>query len=169
MATLPGWTCSTAAGAPNAKLIILAMNDPDNVSSSIVATIQEHFPHLQILARASNRADAYELLESGVEHVYRETFDTSLRLWRRKRFTATWVFRATRPTEANASSGAVMREDLRDLARLRHDKQEYLSSAKKLIADLERLMTDEMQRHDENRDAGWDSEPIRREFGNVED
>ena len=155
-----------SAGAKNAKLIILAINDPENVKQ-MVATIQEHFPHLQIMVRASNRADAYELLESGVEHVYRETFDTSLRMGaqalRLLGFESHQAHRSERIFRRRDE------KDLRDLALLRHDKQEYMSSARKFIVDLERLMTEEMQRHDENRDAGWDSEPIRREFGNVED
>ncbi len=44
----------------------------------LFATAKKHFPHLAILARASDRPDAYDLLEAGVEHVYRETLDSSL-------------------------------------------------------------------------------------------
>ena len=42
--------------------------------------MQEHFPHLVIFARARNRAHAYQLLELGITHVVRETFESSLEL-----------------------------------------------------------------------------------------
>jgi len=45
-----------------------------------VRLARAHFPHLTILARANDRADAYELLDAGVTHVYRDTLDTSLRM-----------------------------------------------------------------------------------------
>ncbi len=147
-----------AAGAQNAKLIVLAMNDPDNIKK-IVGTVREHFPHLHILARASNRADAYELLEMDVEHVYRETFDTSLRMGvqalRLLGFHSHQAHRSERIFRRRDE------KDLRDLALLRHDKHEYLSSSRKFIADLERQMTDEMNRQDENRDAGWETDPMK--------
>jgi len=45
-----------------------------------VHTIQKHYPHLKILVRSIDRGDANKLLTSGVNEVYRETLDTSLRL-----------------------------------------------------------------------------------------
>jgi glutathione-regulated potassium-efflux system protein KefB len=68
-----------AARADKARLFILAIDD---VQSSVrtAREVQEHFPHLVIFARARNRAHAYQLLELGITHVVRETFESSLEL-----------------------------------------------------------------------------------------
>jgi glutathione-regulated potassium-efflux system protein KefB len=68
-----------AARADKARLFVLAIDD---VQSSIrtAREVQEHFPHLVIFARARNRAHAYQLLELGITHVVRETFESSLEL-----------------------------------------------------------------------------------------
>jgi monovalent cation:H+ antiporter-2, CPA2 family len=46
----------------------------------MVSTVKVNFPHLKILSRAYDRRDAYELMEAGVDNIYRETLDSSLRL-----------------------------------------------------------------------------------------
>src|SRR5690606_26559350 len=68
-----------AAGAERARLIILCVGDPD-VTLALAKQVRKHFPHLTIIARAAGRLSAYELLESGVEHVHRESVDGALRL-----------------------------------------------------------------------------------------
>jgi len=68
-----------AAGAEKAELMVLAIDDHARLMG-LVETVKKHFPHLRILARARGRIEAYDLLEKGVEHVYRESFDTSLRM-----------------------------------------------------------------------------------------
>lgn len=42
-----------AAGAETAKLLVIAVDDPDK-TIEIVDTTQKHFPHLQIIVRAKN-------------------------------------------------------------------------------------------------------------------
>ncbi|WP_226664061.1 monovalent cation:proton antiporter-2 (CPA2) family protein [Microbulbifer aggregans] len=66
-----------AAGAENAKLVILTLSD-QAASLEIVSRIQKHFPHLTILARARNRMHQYALMEAGVQYIYRETVDSAL-------------------------------------------------------------------------------------------
>ncbi|HEY1417973.1 MAG TPA: monovalent cation:proton antiporter-2 (CPA2) family protein, partial [Myxococcaceae bacterium] len=68
-----------AARADKARLFVLAIDD---VQSSLrtAREVQEHFPHLVIFARARNRAHAYQLLELGITHVVRETFESSVEL-----------------------------------------------------------------------------------------
>ena len=68
-----------AAGAAQAKLFILAIDD-EVKSLAIIETVQRHFPRVQILARATSRQHAYELLRLGVPQVYRETFGSALDL-----------------------------------------------------------------------------------------
>lgn len=66
-----------AAGAHNAKLVILTLSD-QAASLEIVAQIRKHFPHLAILARARNRMHQYALMEAGVQYIFRETVDSAL-------------------------------------------------------------------------------------------
>jgi len=68
-----------AAGAEDAKLFVLAIDDKEKASQT-VKTIKKHFPHLKIMARAFDRSHTYELLHEGVDNVRRETFDSALQL-----------------------------------------------------------------------------------------
>lgn len=65
------------AGAAKAKLLIVAVDDPDK-SLEIVRMAKRSFPNLQIIARARNRRHAYELHKVGADYFRRETFDASL-------------------------------------------------------------------------------------------
>jgi voltage-gated potassium channel Kch len=68
-----------SAGAEQAKLLILAIDDPEK---AIEATklVKNNFPHLRILARAFDRRHAYELCQAGVDYFERETFESALHL-----------------------------------------------------------------------------------------
>ena len=68
-----------AAGAKDARLLILAMDDPAAVlKAAELAT--KHFPKLTKLARAGTRGDVNKLKAAGVHHVRRETFSSSLEI-----------------------------------------------------------------------------------------
>jgi len=69
----------TAAGAENAQLLIVAIDNADK-SLQIIDNIKEHFPHLKILARAIDRRHAYQLIKRDIESFRRETFDSALHL-----------------------------------------------------------------------------------------
>jgi monovalent cation:proton antiporter-2 (CPA2) family protein len=70
-----------AAGAKEAKIFVLAIDDREK-ALEIAETVNTHFPHLKILARAFDRAHAYQFLNRGVENVYREVFGSSVDLAR---------------------------------------------------------------------------------------
>lgn len=65
------------AGAKQAKLLIIAVDDPDTCLE-IVKLAKQEFPQLKIYSRARNRRHAYELYKAGVNYFKRETFDSSL-------------------------------------------------------------------------------------------
>ncbi len=66
-----------SAGAQHAKLLIVAVGNPDT-NLEIVKLAKQEFPHLKIYARARNRRHAYELHKLGVDYFRRELFDSSL-------------------------------------------------------------------------------------------
>lgn len=65
-----------SAGAANARLLVVAVDDPPT-ASRIVELARAHFPALQLIVRARGRTDAYVLAEQGVPH-FRETFHAAV-------------------------------------------------------------------------------------------
>lgn len=155
------------AGAAKAQILIIALEDPDQVSR-LVQAARQHFPHLKIFSRATGRIHAYELFEMGVEQVYRQSLDSSLHL-------GVDALRALgfRGLQARRAADTFRRRDeeyLRELAEMRHDSHAYFSRAREMIAELERLM--EKETFDEAasiRDGAWDPESLRRELRGYED
>lgn len=68
-----------AAGAANASLIVISLDDPDK-SMNIIELCKKHFPSLPIVARAVDRRHAYRLLRQDISSIRRETLDSSVRL-----------------------------------------------------------------------------------------
>ena len=66
-----------AAGAEHAKIFVLAIDDIEASMRTAEAVVHE-FPHLKIIARARNRRHAYNLMDLGIEHIFRETLQSSL-------------------------------------------------------------------------------------------
>jgi glutathione-regulated potassium-efflux system ancillary protein KefC len=66
------------AGAASARILVVAVNDVAQ-SLGIVDLAQEHFPNLQIVARARDVTHWHQLRERGVLLVEREMFESSLR------------------------------------------------------------------------------------------
>jgi monovalent cation:proton antiporter-2 (CPA2) family protein len=70
-----------AAGAEQAKLLVVALDDPPAVVR-VVEVAKRDFPHLAILARARNRWFAHLLMDRDVEGQVRDTYFSSLELAR---------------------------------------------------------------------------------------
>jgi monovalent cation:proton antiporter-2 (CPA2) family protein len=152
-----------SAGAANAKVLIVAVDDHETVLK-LVETARKHWPHLEIMARAVGRTEAYDLLDAGVDHVYRETFDSSLRI-------GVDALRALgHPAyDAHRRGRAFRRHDermLRELAAHRGDRATYIREANRRREEMERVLADDVadpaSRH---HDAGWDTDRLRADFG----
>lgn len=68
-----------AAGAEQAKLMIVALDDMEAVLR-VVEVVRRNFPGLKIMARARNRRHAHLLMDRGAEWIVRDTFHSSLRM-----------------------------------------------------------------------------------------
>ncbi len=147
-----------AAGADEAKILILALND-DEKSLEIINAVKRRFPHLKIFARASDRTQAYELLEAGVKHVYLESLDTSLRVGvdalKALGFRAYQAYRASKIFRYHDEKSII------ELSHLRHDKKGYITQARQRIEDLEQLLLSELREEKEHVDVGWDTTTMR--------
>lgn len=143
-----------AAGAQRAKVILVAIDNPAK-TLELVHTIKKNFPHLQILARAVSRSDAFDLIEAGVEHVYRETFDSSLRMG-----TDALRLLGMRAYRAQRAARAFRRRDerfLRETAAQRHDTADLTAFVRRQTKNLERVLQNEYE-HKTPDDASWDIE-----------
>ena len=150
-----------ASGADSARVLVIAIDDPDKILQ-IVETAHRHYPHLTILARATSRTHAYELLDAGVDLVYRETLDTSLKM-------GVDVMRAlgVRGYEAHRRARMFRRHDenaLRELAAMRHDRPAYIRRARQQLDELEQILTADRVDRDEELDAAWDTRTLREEI-----
>jgi monovalent cation:proton antiporter-2 (CPA2) family protein len=68
-----------AAGAEQAKLLIVALDDMEAVLR-VVEVVRRNFPRLKIMARARNRRHAHLLMDRGADWIVRDTFHSSLRM-----------------------------------------------------------------------------------------
>ena len=149
-----------AAGAGDARLIVLALDNHEK-NLELVHTVRKHFPNLTILARAIDRPDAYALMDAGVQHVYRETFDSSLRLGvEALRLLGRLAYQADRAARTFRRHDD---EALDELRAVREDREAYLGVARRRIADLERTLLADLTETKET-EAGWDAESLRQEL-----
>jgi monovalent cation:proton antiporter-2 (CPA2) family protein len=138
-----------AAGATRAKLFVLAIDD-EAKALQIIRTIKQEFPHLKILARATSRQHAYEILRLGVDQVYRETLGSALDL-------SVDALRELGMDERRARRAAeIFRKhdeaSVREMAKIPDDDEAYVSIARKHIENLERALASDLGMQDA-RDA----------------
>jgi hypothetical protein len=151
-----------AAGAGSARLMIVTVDNHDTVRK-ILDTAKKHFPHLKVLTRVAGRPEAYELVDEGMEFIYRDGVDTALRMGvDALRMLDQPHFHAHRSAKTFFQHDE---ESIRELGRMRHDRKAYFSAARERIAALEELILSELDWSEEERDAGWDTDSLREEFG----
>lgn len=152
-----------AAGVERARLFVLAVDEQEK-SIEIARTVREHFPHVQIFARARNRAHVYELRAMGVKHVFRETFGSALEL-------GTALLRETgvRAHRATMLARAFRRHDEAALDKLASlwgkDENEYFAAAKQAQEEAEQLLRGALDVTKASVDDAWDTESLRADFG----
>ncbi len=146
-----------SAGAHRARLLIVAIDHHDK-ALELVHEVKKHFPNLTILARARGRREAFDFHDLGVVHVYRETFDSSLRLG-----TAALELLGMRSYRAHRAARAFRRHDerfLRETAQKRQETGDWFKFARTRSDDLLKVLRDEYEREPE-LEEGWDTDAIR--------
>lgn len=141
-----------AAGADNAKSIVVAFNDPED-AMKVVQLCQQNFPHLKILARARGRVEAHELLQAGVTQFSRETFSSALELGRKALMAI-----GMHPHQAHRAQHHFRRLDMRMLRELmpHHEGDSaQVSRVREARRELEDIFQTEMQ-HERRQYDGWD-------------
>ncbi len=149
-----------AAGADTAEMIIIALDTPEKCLD-VIHTVKKHFPDLHILVRAYDRADAYEFMDEGILHIYRETLDSSLRMG-----VDALRLLGFRKYQAQRAANIFRKHDdkaLKHLASIRNDRQEYINLTREKISELEEFITSDIREAEESKDSGWDVESLREE------
>ncbi|ATZ96119.1 MULTISPECIES: glutathione-regulated potassium-efflux system protein KefB [Dickeya] len=141
-----------AAGAAQAQSIVITCNEPED-AMTIVHLCQQHFPHLEILARARGRVEAHEFLQVGVTQFSRETFSSALELGRK-----TLISLGMHPHQAYRAQQHFRRLDMRMLRELMPQRQgdvAQISRVKEARRELEDIFEREMLR-ERRRPDDWD-------------
>lgn len=147
-----------AAGAAEASILIIAIDSPET-NLEIVKIVKQHFPNLEIMVRSKNRMDTYELLDEGVENIYREHLDTSIRLgvdvMKKLGYRTYSAFRAGQNFIKYDEAA------LRTLSKNRKDMKVYISDVREQIALQEELLQSDRQIVPSANDHAWDSKEMR--------
>lgn len=141
-----------AAGAARAKLLVLAIDDPET-SLRVVDAVREHFPNLTIVARARNVTHWQELRSRGIKVVERETFEAAIVVGRRA-LEALGV----RPYEARERADLFRRHNVKTLEDILphwQNEAERTSMVRSAREQLERQMERDRAELDRQDGHGW--------------
>jgi glutathione-regulated potassium-efflux system ancillary protein KefC len=141
------------AGAAQARVLVIAVDDIDQ-SLEIADLAKEHFPQLQLVARARNVTHLYRLREVGVQLIERETFESALNTGRSVLELMGWEPHAARNLAWRFKRHNL--EQLEELKALRGDQASLIAAAKAGRTQFETLIKEEQavrkankpQRHD---------------------
>ncbi|AKK73110.1 potassium transporter [Chryseobacterium gallinarum] len=126
-----------AAGIEEAEILVLCLDDPDD-NMFIAELVREHYPDVKIFVRAKNRIDAYEYLNNGITHIYRETLGTAVDM-------AVDVLHETGMRKYAARRlgqrfMAIDKASIRKLARIKENDDIALFSTKEILQREEELL-----------------------------
>ncbi|MBW4553116.1 MAG: glutathione-regulated potassium-efflux system protein KefC [Aphanocapsa sp. GSE-SYN-MK-11-07L] len=148
-----------AAGANQARLMIVAIDDPEK-TVEVVRLVSKHFPHLKILARATDRRHAYELIRRGADVIQRETFESALELG-----TEALKLLGSRSYKAHRAANLFRDHDekvLREMALLEGDETAIIARARQMSQDLAQLLQSDNRELTQDVDRAWDISALRR-------
>lgn len=144
------------AGAASAKVFVVAVDDREQ-SLRIVDLVKEHFPHLELVARARDVPHWNDLRDRGVLRVDREVFESSLRTGRR-----VLELLGQAPHEARRQAMRFRRHNLQLFEKMypyHRDRAKMIAVVKEGRQQLEEQMARERADMEERRKRGDDRLP----------
>ncbi|MES2508164.1 MAG: monovalent cation:proton antiporter-2 (CPA2) family protein [Verrucomicrobiota bacterium] len=143
-----------AAGAEKAKIFVCAVDD-EAKSLEIVDLVRHEFPHLRILARATSRNHAYELIKRGITDYRRDLLGSSLDL--SVDILRALGYRAHRAVRAVELFRCYDEESVRELAKhYGGDQATYISMARQHLENLESVFRQDLKRQHLDAEDAWD-------------
>lgn len=150
-----------AAGASDAMLLIVAVDDSDK-TKEIIETAEKYFPHLKIITRTHNWNDYFDMIERDLLGTYREFFDVALRMG-----ADALGFLGYRKNQVHRALKKFRKHDeefLVDVAKVRHEHKSYIKHGRQVIEDLEKMILEDIENEAKDKDLGWDATTIKEEF-----
>jgi glutathione-regulated potassium-efflux system ancillary protein KefC len=141
------------AGAEQARILVLAVDDIQH-SLAIATLAREHFPQLQIVARARNVQHYFRLRELGVHLIERETLDSALMSAR-----SVLELLGMQPHAARKQAWRFRQHTLEQLAvmqPLHRDEAALTAAAREGRQQLEALFAQERGQAAARQRKGWD-------------
>jgi len=148
-----------SAGIAQAKILICAIDNP-TITKQVTKLVKEKYPHVELMIRAKNRYDAYDLINMGIENIYRESLDTSLAL--AKDVLSKLGFRKYTLNRQVQNFIKYDESSIRRLAKEPKRDDTYIFKARKELEETEKLLDDDFKRGIVEYDNHWDSELIRK-------
>ncbi|MBC7647776.1 MAG: glutathione-regulated potassium-efflux system protein KefC [Vitreoscilla sp.] len=145
------------AGAATAKILVVAVDSVEQ-SMKIIDLAKEHFPQLQIVARARDVTHLNQLRDKGVMRVERELFESSLRSAR-----SVLELLGQPPHEARQNAMRFRQHNLALLEQLyphHKDRAKLIVVAKQGRQQLEEQMAREREQLAQKRTAAWHDEVV---------
>ncbi|WP_432821455.1 monovalent cation:proton antiporter-2 (CPA2) family protein [Trichloromonas sp.] len=144
-----------SAGADTARILFVAMNDPATVDT-LVTTAKKHFPNLKIMARSGSNLATHDVIDLGVDQVYRDFLDASLRAG-----VDVLTGLGHRRYSAKRAAQHFLTYDeaaIHQLAPHRHDQGSYIANARELIRLQEQILANDRAVINNQHDHAWDTD-----------
>lgn len=127
-----------SAGIEHAKLLIIAIDDSVK-ALELAQYVREKYPQVKILARVRGRTQAYDFLKLHFTDVYRETFDTSLRM-------GADALKVLGFSHSHAARSVQLfkehdEETLRRMYKYLENEEEYIAEVKRSRKNLEKALS----------------------------
>jgi len=140
------------AGAARARVLVLAIDDMAQ-SLEVAALAREHFPQLQVVARARNVQHYYGLRDLGVTLIERETLDAALMSAR-----SVLELMGIEPHEARTSAMRFRKHNIAQVEQLfphHRDESRLIAMIKQGRQQLEEQFAQERQLAKAHKGKGW--------------
>ncbi|MEN0004490.1 MAG: monovalent cation:proton antiporter-2 (CPA2) family protein [Bacteroidota bacterium] len=147
-----------SAGIAEADIFIIAIDHPET-NIELVEIMKKKYPHVKLMVRARNRYDAYQMLNLGVDNIYRESLDTSVKL--ASDALHQMGFRKYTILRQAQQFIAYDEESMRRLASQPEVDSDYVFKVRQEIALQEKLLEENRKRGIIKDDNHWDSEQMR--------
>ncbi len=146
-----------SAGIKKAKVLIAAIDNPAK-NMELVKLLKKYYPNLTVFVRAKDRNSTYDLIEMGVDNIYRESLYTSVNMG-----VNILSYLGHRKYTSNRKAQEFLKYDesmITELAKLRNDEDIYINSTKRFIEFQEKLLSEDMKFIHKHEDHAWDKKSI---------
>ncbi|BDQ11033.1 monovalent cation:proton antiporter-2 (CPA2) family protein [Sediminibacterium sp. TEGAF015] len=146
-----------AAGAAHAKILVSALDIPEK-NIELSAIVSKHYPHLKLFFRAKNRMNAYELIDNGVNNIYRESIHASVYMG----VDILSVLGFRKYTSLRKANDFILHDNtaLQKLSKHRHDYDSYVKNVREEIEQQERLLAEDRKFVEHKPDNAWDKSKL---------